>query len=384
MIPYGKQQITESDVSAVVDVLNSPALTQGPCVPEFEEKLTGITTAKYGTAVNSATSALHIACLALGLKPGGLVWTSPISFVASANCAIYCGAEVDFVDIDPDTFNMCPHHLEEKLKIAEQQGRLPDIVIPVHMCGQSCDMRLIGTLAKTYGFKVIEDASHAVGGDYEERAVGSCMFSDIAVFSFHPVKIITTGEGGVALTNNQTLKHSMDMLRSHGVTRDPDLLKDDEGGWYYEMQSLGFNYRMTDLAAALGISQLEHLHEFVDKRNDRAAIYNKRLVNLPIKLPRIIDKARSSFHLYVIRLASSELLERKRSIFEQLRDAGLGVNLHYIPIYRHPYYRELMPDFKHLENAEAYYKAALSIPLFPNMTDAEQDTVVNAIEKALL
>ena len=383
MIPYGKQEVTEADIAAVERVLRSPMLTQGPCVPQFEENFATIVSAKYAVAVNSATSALHIACLALGLKPGGLVWTSAISFVASANCAVYCGAEVDFVDINPDTFNMCPDLLEEKLKIAQRQGRLPDIVIPVHMCGQSCDMKLIGRLAETYGFKVIEDASHAVGANYESQAVGSCIYGDIAVFSFHPVKIITTGEGGLAVTNNKALKNSMDRLRSHGITRDPELLLEDDGGWYYEQQSLGFNYRMTDIAAALGISQLERLDEIIDNRNKRASIYDSELADLPLKLPSIISAARSSFHLYVIRLATPELCDRKRLIFQKLRNDGLGVNLHYIPIYRHPYYRARMPEYKPLGNAEDYYKAAISIPLFPNMTDDEQETVIAAISRAV-
>lgn len=383
MIPYGKQHVTDEDIAAVDRVLRSTMLTQGPCVPAFEEKFCKRLNVKYGTAVNSATSALHIACLSLGLKPGGLVWTSAISFVASANCAVYCGAEVDFVDINPDTFNMCPHLLEEKLKIAKQQDRLPDIVIPVHMCGQSCDMQHIGSLAKTYGFKIIEDASHAVGGNYKGQAVGSCKYSDIAVFSFHPVKIITTGEGGLAVTNNKALKNSMDTLRSHGITRDPDLLLEDDGAWYYEQQSLGFNYRMTDIAAALGISQLERLDEMVENRNKRASVYDTKLSDLPLKLPKIISDARSSFHLYVIRLSTPELCNRKKSIFQKLRNDGLGVNLHYIPIYRHPYYRVRMPDYKPLENSEDYYRAAISIPLFPNMTDDEQEKVILTISKAL-
>lgn len=383
MIPYGKQHISEDDIAAVESVLRSPMLTQGPLVPAFEAKLAEIVGAKYGTAVNSATSALHIACLALGLKPGGLVWTSAISFVASANCAVYCGAEVDFVDIAPDTFNMCPTHLEEKLAAAAAENRLPDIVIPVHMCGQSCDMKAIGQLADKYGFKVIEDASHAVGGHYDDAPVGGCRFSDIAVFSFHPVKIITTGEGGVAVTASRSLKGKMDLLRSHGVTRDPELMRDNDGGWYYEQQELGFNYRMTDIAAALGISQLERLGDFVDQRNRLAQSYDRRLANLPLHLPKVIDAARSSFHLYVIRLAETDLIARKREIFDSLRAQGLGVNLHYIPIYRHPFYRDRLPAGFALPNAEAYYKSAISIPLFPQMTEEDQKTVAAAIEEAL-
>lgn len=380
MIPYGKQEITEADIAAVERVLRSPMLTQGPCVPHFEEKLANIVSAKYAVAVNSATSALHIACLALGLKPGGLVWTSSISFVASANCALYCGAEVDFVDINPDTFNMCIQSLEEKLHIANKQGCLPDIVIPVHMCGQSCDMQAIGKLSKKYGFRIIEDASHAIGASFINQPVGNCRYSDIAVFSFHPVKIITTGEGGAAVTNSASLKKKMDLLRSHGVTRSPnDLLKND-GEWYYEQQELGFNYRMTDIAAALGISQFDRLQNIIERRNQLAKFYNENLASLPLKLPSIIESARSSFHLYVIRLATRELINRKSEIFSEMRAKGIGVNLHYIPIYRHPYYEARTTSYKSLPGAEAYYESAISIPIFPNMTDDNQNFVIRVIE----
>jgi UDP-4-amino-4,6-dideoxy-N-acetyl-beta-L-altrosamine transaminase len=383
MIPYGKQDISDADLAAVESVLRSSMITQGPCVPKFEEAVANRVQAQFGVAVNSATSALHIACLALGVGQGDRVWTTAISFVASANCAVYCGAQVDFVDIDPDSFNMCANALAEKLARAEADGALPSLVIPVHMCGQSCDMKAIHALSQKYGFRVLEDASHAIGGTYDGLPVGHGQYSDVTVFSFHPVKIITTGEGGLAVTNNCELHQKMTLLRSHGVTRDPELMCNDDGGWYYEQVDLGFNYRMTDIAAALGLSQLDRLDEFVARRNALATRYQELLQNLPLELPKISGDVKSAFHLYVIRLRTSEVALAKRDVFNTLRERGLGVNLHYIPIYRHPYYQKMQPPFLPLPNAEDYYARAISIPLFATMTDKEQDTVVSILGEVL-
>jgi len=383
MIPYGKHDISEADISAVVEVLRSDFITQGPVVEQFELALASRCGALHAVAVNSATSALHLAVAALGLGKGDLVWTSPITFVASANCARYCGADVDFVDIEPDTFNMCPCALAAKLKEADALGRLPKIIIPVHMAGQSTATREIAELVKPYGIRIVEDASHAVGGSYLGQPVGSCSYSDITVFSFHPVKIITSAEGGMALTNDANLAASMNRLRSHGITRDEALMThESDGPWYYQQLELGWNYRMTELQAALGLSQLSRLKEFVDKRNQLADRYDSMLADIPLELPARQAETRSAFHLYVIRL-TREVAARHREIFESLRASGIGVNLHYIPVHLQPYYRNLGFEPADFPVSEDYYERAISIPLYPLMTFADQDAVVMAIKRAL-
>lgn len=380
MIPYGRQDIRQEDIDAVTEVLRGDFLTQGPQVPAFEAAVAKATNAAHAVAVNSATSALHIACLALGLGPGDLLWTSPITFVASANVGLLCGADVDFVDVDPETANMCPKALAEKLAAAKAAGRLPKVLIPVHMCGQSCDMAAIGALARTYGVKVIEDASHAIGGSFEGEPVGDCRHSDITVFSFHPVKILTTAEGGVATTQDATLAQKMALYRSHGVTRDPALMEgESEGPWYYQQVELGLNYRMTELQAALGVTQMARLSDYVDRRNLLAERYDAALGNLPLKRPGRLATARSSFHLYVIRVEAA----RRRAVFEALRAAGIGVNVHYIPVHTQPYYRRLGFDAGQFPQAESYYAQAISIPLYYGLTDAAQDQVIAAVETAL-
>jgi len=377
MIPYGRQEITESDIDYVIDVLKSDFLTQGPQVPLFEKIISDYCSAEYAVAVNSSTSALHIACLSLGLGKGDWLWTSPVTFVASANCALYCGANVDFVDIDPHTYNLCPKKLEYKLIEAKKTNTLPKIIVPVHLCGQSCDMESISKLSKEYGFKIIEDASHAVGGKYLSKPVGNCEYSDIAVFSFHPVKIITTGEGGMALTNNPKLAKKMSLLRTHGITRDPsDMTNQPDGEWYYQQIELGHNYRMTDIQAALGISQFKRIDEIITRRHYFADRYDKLLSDLPLKLPYRNDEAFSSFHLYVIRIENAD---SHKKIFEYLRTNGIGVNLHYIPVYRHPYYSKKINSFDDFPESELYYSSAISIPLYPNMGENNQDIVVKKL-----
>jgi len=381
MIPYGRQAISEADIKAVTDVLKSDFLTQGPVVPAFEAEVANRVGAAHAIAVNSATSALHIACLALDLGPGDLLWTSPITFVASANCARYCGADVDFTDIDPDTFNICVGALGEKLDAASQTGRLPKVIVAVHMCGQSPDMARIHELARRYDVRLIEDASHSIGADYLGVPVGACAHSDITVFSFHPVKIITTAEGGMALTNDADLAGRMERLRSHGITRDPALMTQaPDGPWYYQQLELGWNYRMTEMQAALGLSQMDQLDSFITRRRALADAYDKALAKLSLRLPARQEGANSSWHLYVIRVENPT---RHRTIFEALRAGGLGVNLHYIPVHLQPYYRNLgfMPgDFP---KSEDYYARAISIPLYAGLTDEEQQTVVATIEDAL-
>jgi UDP-4-amino-4,6-dideoxy-N-acetyl-beta-L-altrosamine transaminase len=382
MIPYGRQDISEEDIEAVVAVLKSDFLTQGPAVPIFEETVARHCGAAHAVAVNSATSALHIACLALGVGPGDMVWTSPITFIASANCALYCGADVDFVDIDSETFNMSAERLAEKLAGAEREGRLPKVVIPVHMAGQSCDMAAIAALAQRYGFRVIEDASHAVGATYKGEPVGNCRFSDIAVFSFHPVKIVTTTEGGLALTNDSGLAESMRLLRSHGMTRDPRLMRNEpDGGWYYEQIGLGFNYRMTDVQAALGTSQMRKLDSFVQRRRALASRYDEAFANQPFAVQAQHSDTASSYHLYIIHLRR-DAAERRR-VFDDLRDRGLGVNLHYIPVYLQPYYRDLGFRPGHCPAAEAYYTGAITIPLYAGLSDDEQATVIDEVLAAV-
>jgi UDP-4-amino-4,6-dideoxy-N-acetyl-beta-L-altrosamine transaminase len=383
MIPYGRQVITQSDVDAVVAVLRSDFLTQGPQVPLLERGLAEYCGASHAVAVNSATSALHIACLALGLSEGDWLWTTPTTFVASANCALYCGAKVDFVDIDPQTSNLNPQALEQKLIIAEREGRLPKIVIPVHLCGRPCDMQAIHALSKRFGFKIIEDASHAIGSRYRNEPVGNCRYSDITVFSFHPVKIITTAEGGAALTNHAELASKMALLRSHGITREPEQMVDTpDGPWYYEQIALGFNYRMTDLHAALGVSQMARIDAFVAQRHQIAAKYDKLFVELPVQVPAR-DQDYSALHLYVIRLKLNLISRTHHDVFVALREQGIGVNLHYIPVHTHPYYREMgfaMGDFP---EAERYYREAISLPIYPGLTDEDVTKVVNAVKIAI-
>ena len=381
MIPYGRQDIQQSDIDAVTDVLKSDFLTQGPCVPAFEDRLKTVTQAGHAVAVNSATSALHIACLALGVGAGDVVWTSPITFIASANVALLCGAEVDFVDIDLGTFNMDPVALRAKLEAAKQDGCLPKAIIPVHMCGQSCDMEKIGGLAKEFGVHVIEDASHAIGGRYASQPIGACQFSDICVFSFHPVKIVTTAEGGVACTQSADLADKMRLFRSHGVTRDTGIMSHpDEGPWYYEQIELGLNYRMTEMQAALGLSQLLRLAEYVARRNALAHRYDYLLQDVPVRLPQRSANVLSAFHLYVIQVDP----DKRRRVFEAMRAEGIGVNVHYIPVHTQPYYRALGFEYGQFPVAEAYYAGALSIPLYPGMTEADQETVVESLKRALL
>ncbi|WP_171385823.1 UDP-4-amino-4,6-dideoxy-N-acetyl-beta-L-altrosamine transaminase [Vibrio hepatarius] len=384
VIPYGKQDISQQDIDSVIDVLNSDFLTQGPQVPAFEQALIDYTGARYALALNSATSALHIACLALGLGEEDLLWTSPITFVASANCGLYCGAQVDFVDIDPDTYNMCPKRLEEKLIKAEAEGKLPKVVVPVHLCGQSCDMAAIAKLAKEYNFKVIEDASHAIGGKYQGLPIGNCEYSDITVFSFHPVKIVTTAEGGAALTNQKVIADKMALLRSHGITRDLDKMEgESHGGWYYQQIDLGFNYRMTELQAALGVSQMKRLDDFITARHNLAERYNKLLESLPLVLPYQLENTYSGLHLYVIRLQLDKISSTHKEVFDRLRDEGVGVNLHYIPVHTQPYYEKMGFRLGDFPQAEQYYREAISLPLFHSMTHTQQDKVVSTLTNIL-
>lgn len=384
MIPYGRQTISSSDVDAVVDVLRSDFLTQGPAVPAFESRVTEYCSAQHAVAVNSATSALHIACLVLDVGPGDYVWTTPLTFVASANCALYCGAEVDFVDIDPKTYNMSVERLAEKLANAEKVGKLPKVVIPVHLCGQPCDMANIHELGKQYGFKIIEDASHAIGGKYRGEPIGNCRHSDITVFSFHPVKIITTGEGGMATTNNSQLAKRMQLLRSHGITRDAcEMTHAPDGPWYYQQIDLGYNYRMTDIQAALGVSQMARLGEFVAKRHAVAERYEKLLTNLPVVLPWQHEHSYSGFHLYVIRLKLKQIGKTHRQVFESLRTLGIGVNLHYIPVYRQPYYESLGFGQGYCPESEQYYAEAISLPMYPELSVEQQMRVVDALRESI-
>ncbi len=383
-IPYGRQSISEEDIEAVVQVLRSDWLTQGPVVPAFESAIASTCDAVHAVAVSNATSALHIACLALDVGPGDVVWTTPISFVASANCALYCGAEVDYVDIDPRTYNMSAEALAQKLKQAKAVGKLPKVVIPVHLCGQPCDMAAIARLAKEYGFRIIEDASHAIGAHYQGEPVGNGRYSDITVFSFHPVKIITSAEGGMALTNSEHLARRMAHLRSHGITRDGALMTEpSHGSWYYQQTDLGFNYRMTELQAALGLSQLERLGAFVARRQMLAARYDQKLAGLPLNLPWQHPETQSSRHLYVIRLQSQFMGSEHKQVFEALRAQGIGVNLHYIPIHLQPYHRARLKQTPQFPEAERYYAEAISLPLYADLSLADQDRVIASLGKVL-
>lgn len=384
MIPYGRQDIVQADIDAVVEVLRSDYLTQGPVVPIFERKVASHVGAKHALAMNSATSALHVACLALGLGPSDWLWTTPITFVASANCGLYCGAQVDFVDINPLTYNICPKALHEKLMVAETVGNLPKVLVAVHLCGQSCDMATIYALSQKYGFRVIEDASHAIGGKYKGEYIGAGRYSDITIFSFHPVKIITTAEGGMALTNSDELAHKMALLRSHGITRDAvHMTHEPDGPWYYQQIELGYNYRMTELQAALGVSQIDRLDEFCDARAKRATQYYQCLASMPIDLPYVTDDAVSAWHLYVIRLQLDHIDKSHKEVFLALRNAGIGVNLHYIPVHLQPYYRTMGFSQGGYPQAEAYYRRAISIPIYSRLTGVEQDQVCTALADVL-
>lgn len=384
MIRYGQQDITQADIDAVIGVLKSVNLTQGPNIPAFEQRVLAHTGAKHAVAVNSATSALHIACLALELGPGDWLWTSPNTFVASANCALYCGAKVDFVDIDPRTYNLCPVQLEAKLQAAAKAGTLPKVVVPVHLSGQPCDMAAIHALGQRYGFRIIEDASHAIGATYKGEPVGSGRYSDITIFSFHPVKIITTAEGGMALTNDDALATRLGLLRSHGITRDPVLMTQAmDGPWYYQQVALGYNYRMTDIQAALGVSQMDRLVPYVKRRRDIAARYDDMLSALPLTLPWQHPDGESAYHLYVIRLQLDKMQATHLQVFEALRAKDIMVNLHYIPVHTQPFYQGMGFRQGDFPQAEQYYREAISIPMHPTLTPEEQDFVVASIKEAI-
>ena len=385
MIPYGRQDINQADIDSVVAVLRSDFLTQGPMVPLFEQAVAGHSSAQHAVAVSNATAALHIACLALDLGPSDWLWTSPTTFVASANCALYCGAQVDFVDIDPRTYNMSVECLVEKLEHAEKNGKLPKVVLPVHLCGQSCDMAAIHALSQQYGFKIIEDASHAIGGEYKNEKIGNCRYSDITVFSFHPVKIITTGEGGMALTNSPELADRMQRYRSHGVTTDTSKMQSRASDeiWNYQQISLGFNYRMTDIQAALGVSQLTRLNEFVTIRQQIAKRYDEELVGLALQTPYQHRDNYSSYHLYPIRIKLSDTKQTQLQVYDTLKSASINVNLHYVPVYRQPYYEAMGFKTGYCPEAEQYHREAISIPMYPTMTDVQQSKVVFELKRAL-
>ena len=381
MIPYGRQHIDDDDIDAVVDVLRSDFLTQGPRVPDFEQAVCAYVGARHGIAVNSATSALHIACMALELGPGDVLWSPANTFLASANCARYCGADVDFVDVDARTYNLSVSALAAKLAEAEAAGRLPKVVVAVHFAGQSCDMQGIASLAKRYGFRVIEDASHAIGGRYQGQPIGDCRHSDITVFSFHPVKIVTTAEGGLAVTNDDTLAERMGLARSHGMTRDPKLMVgESEGTWYYEQVTLGYNYRMTELQAALGLQQMKSIDRFVARRHELARRYDQLLAGLPLRTPFQAPDNHSALHLYPVVLHDAA---RRREVFDAMRATGVLVNVHYIPVYLQPYYQALGHRRGKCPQAEAYYAGAISLPLYFDLTDEQQDEVVRHLARAL-
>ncbi len=384
MLPYGRQDITQSDIDAAVEVLKSDYLTQGPMVPRFEELVSQHVGAKHALAVNSATSALHVACLALDLGPGDWLWTSPVTFVASANCGLYCGAQVDFVDIDPRTYNISISALQQKLQKAALEGKLPKVLVAVHLCGQPCDMVAIDSLAKLYSFKVIEDASHAIGGKFLNEFIGNCRYSDITVFSFHPVKIITTAEGGMALTNCNELAARIALLRSHGITRDSaQMTHAPDGPWYYQQIDLGFNYRMTDLQAALGVSQMARLDSYVARRHFLANRYDALLSGFPLKTPWRHPDGYSGMHLYVIRLELDRIRVSHRSVVDGLRERNIGVNVHYIPVHTQPFYQRKGFSVGDFPEAEAYYAEAISLPMFQTMSEAQQDEVVDAFRYVL-
>ena len=383
MIPYGRQKISNQDVEAVVAVLRSDFLTQGPKVPEFEAALCKLTGAKHAVAMNSATSALHAACLALGLGPGDRLWTTPITFVASANCGIYCGATVDFVDIDTETFNLCTTSLEQKLIAAAKNNTLPKILIPVHFGGNPCNMTKIKQLSLTYGFRIIEDASHAIGAQHHRSKIGSGAYSDITIFSFHPVKIITSGEGGAALTNDHEIAGKLEALRSHGISRDPAVFKNDiNEPWYYEQSTLGFNFRMNDIEAALGLSQLDSLESFSFRRRQIAKTYQERLAHLPVAEQLVCEQDESGWHLYVIRLLHLDSQQRN-TLFRSMRTAGIGVNLHYIPVHLQPFYQDQGFKLGDLPRAESYFNQCITLPLHPSLLETEIEAIASNLERFL-
>ncbi len=384
IIPYARQDINREDIDAVVEVLQSDFLTQGPVIPLFEEAVALYCTVQHALTANSATSALQLLYMAMDLGPGDWLWTSPITFVATANCALHCGAKVDFVDIDKSTYNLCPQALEHKLIQAAREGKLPKIVVPVHFSGQSCEMKKIYELGQYYGFKIVEDASHALGGRYEQQPIGTCQYSDAAVFSFHPVKIITTGEGGMIVSNDSQLMERVALLRSHGITRDEKLMTEPSPGpWYYQQLALGFNYRMTDIQAALGLSQFKRLDTFIAKRHVLASYYNEQLSGLPIVLPYQAPQNYSAFHLYVISLDMNKTQSCRAELFKELQKEEIRVNVHYIPVHLQPYYQNLGFRKAMFPIAEDYYDAAISLPMYPKLTQEQQDRVIRVLEKAL-
>jgi UDP-4-amino-4,6-dideoxy-N-acetyl-beta-L-altrosamine transaminase len=383
-IPYGRQNINQADIDAVVTVLQSDWLTQGPAIARFENLVAEYCEVKYAVAVASATAGLHIACLAAGLSSGDRLWTVPNTFVASANCGLYCGAEVDFVDIDPQTYNLSIPALADKLALAAERGKLPQVVVPVHFAGQSCDMEAIAKLSQQYGFRVIEDAAHGIGGRYRDRPIGCCEFSDLTVFSFHPVKIITTAEGGIVLTNREDLYEQLIRLRSHGITRDPRFLQgESDGPWYYQQLELGYHYRMTDLQAALGVSQMQRLDVFVKRRRELLERYNVGLQDLPLTTPYQHPDTDPSWHLYVIRLQLDRINRSRREVFEALRAARIGVNVHYIPVHTQPYYQRLGFKTGDFPESEGYYQEAISLPLYYDLTENDQERVIAVLREVL-
>jgi UDP-4-amino-4,6-dideoxy-N-acetyl-beta-L-altrosamine transaminase len=383
-IPYGRQDISQDDIEAVVEVLRSEWLTQGPAIERFEQSVADYCGVKYAVAVSSATAGLHIACLASGLGKDDILWTSPNTFVASANCGLYCGAAVDFVDIDPKTYNLSVENLKVQLAQAEQQRRLPKILIPVHFAGQSCEMESMADLAQRYGFRIIEDAAHGIGGFYKERPIGSCAFSDMTVLSFHPVKIITTGEGGMVLTNHPDLYEKLIRLRSHGITRNPNLMQGaSHGSWYYQQLELGFHYRITDIQAALGVSQMNRLEQFVKRRHYLAKRYDQLLKELPLTLPWQHLDTSSSRHLYVIRLKLNQIEKTRHQVFEALRNAGIGVNIHYIPVHLQPHYQKIGFRKGAFPESERYYAEAISLPIYYGLSEEDQDRVIATLSQVI-
>ncbi|WP_018702255.1 UDP-4-amino-4,6-dideoxy-N-acetyl-beta-L-altrosamine transaminase [Anaeromusa acidaminophila] len=384
-IPYGRQSISQEDIAAVVEVLQSDWLTTGPAVDAFEAAVSAYCGVCHAVAVNSATSALHIACMALGLQKGEVLWTTPNTFVASANCALYCGADVDFVDIDPQTYNMSVTALRQKLEAAKKQGRLPKVLVPVHFSGQPCEMRKIAALAKEYGFAVIEDASHAIGSSYEDSRIGDCQYSDMTVFSFHPVKIVTTAEGGMVTTQAPELAERLRMYRSHGITRDSAKMTEaSHGDWYYQQIDLGYNYRITDLQCALGTSQMKRIDNFLARRREIAAIYDRELQGLPVLLPKQQENVQSAWHLYVIQIDESKADKNRKEVFDFLRSKGIGVNVHYIPVHTQPYYQQHF-GFKpgDFPVSEEYYCKAISLPMYAELSQEQQQQVISAVKEAV-